>query len=78
MRSSSEHYKNHIQVDFKDKFVRDYEVTDASVRDSNVFEGILDENNTSKTVYADSAYRSREREDNLKLERFCTLMVASE
>lgn len=29
-------YKNHIQVDVKHKFVRDYEVTDASVHDSNV------------------------------------------
>lgn len=59
-------YKNHIQVDVKHKFVRDYEVTDASVHDSNVFEAILDENNTSKDVYADSAYRSQEKEENLK------------
>ena len=63
-------YKNHIQVDVKHKFVRDYEVTDASVHDSNVFEAILDENNTSKDVYADSAYRSQEKEENLKKQRY--------
>ena len=61
-------YKNHIQVDAKGKFIRNYEVTDASVHDSNVFEEILDNQNSSKDVYADSAYRSKEREDNMKKE----------
>lgn len=59
-------YKTPIQVDVKHKFVRNYDVTDASVHDSNVFEKILDKNNTSKDVYADSAYRSQEKEDTLK------------
>jgi IS5 family transposase len=59
-------YKNHIQVDVKHKFVRAYKVTDASVHDSNVFEEILDKNNSSRDVYADSAYRSRKKEDDLK------------
>lgn len=51
-------YKNHVQTDVKHKFIRDYEVTDASVHDSQVFEELLDEENTSKEVWADSAYRS--------------------
>jgi len=51
-------YKNHVQVDVKHKFVRDYAVTDAAAHDSNVFEELLDEENTSRDVWADSAYRS--------------------
>jgi IS5 family transposase len=53
-------YKNHVQTDVKYKFVRDYQVTDASVHDSQVFVELLDPENTSADVYADSAYRSEE------------------
>ena len=63
-------FKNHVQVDVKNKFVRDYAVTDASVHDSQVFEEILDEDNSSCDVYADSAYRSEETEDKLKKDGF--------
>jgi IS5 family transposase len=55
-------YKNHISVDAKHKLIRDYMVTDASVHDSQVFGCLLDEANTSRDVWADSAYRSA---DNL-------------
>jgi IS5 family transposase len=54
-------YKNHIQVDVKHKFIREYSVTDASVHDSQVFGELLDESNSSRDVWADSAYRSGER-----------------
>ncbi len=50
-------YKNHVSVDVKYKFVRSYDVTDASVYDGNVFEELLDEHNSSRDVWADSAYR---------------------
>ena len=63
-------YKDHIEVDVQHKIIRDYKITDASVHDSNVFEDILDETNTSRDVYADSAYRSAEHEDNLKKKKF--------
>jgi len=63
-------YKNHVEADVKYKIIRDYKVTDASVHDSNVFEDILDGNNTSRDVYADSAYRSAESEANRKEGRF--------
>ena len=53
-------YKNHIQVDVKHKFIRDYDVTAANVHDSQVFETLLDSENTSADVFADSAYRSEE------------------
>lgn len=53
-------YKNHVQVDVKHKLVRDYSVTPASTHDSEVFEELLDAANTSRDVYADSAYRSKD------------------
>jgi len=59
-------YKNHVNVDVKSKFIRDYDVTDASVHDSNVFEELLDDSNTRRAVWADSAYRSEEKLDLLK------------
>lgn len=52
-------YKNHVSVDVKYKFVRSYDVTDASVYDGNVFEELLDEHNSSRDVWADSAYRCK-------------------
>jgi len=54
-------YKNHIDIDVKHKMVRNYEVTAASVHDSNVFEELLDHNNSSKDVWTDSAYGSKEK-----------------
>jgi len=59
-------YKNHIDVDVKHKLIRDYEVTAASVHDSQVFEGLWDEDNSSRDVWADSAYRSEEKLKELK------------
>lgn len=58
-------YKNHVEVDVAHKLVRDYEVTPASTHDSQVFEELLDETNTSRDVWADSAYRSQETLDKL-------------
>ncbi len=48
-------YKNHIQVDAKNKLIRDYAVTEASTHDSQVFEELLDDANSSRDVWADSA-----------------------
>ena len=63
-------YKDHIEVDVQHKIIRDYRITDASVHDSIVFEDILDEKNTSRDVYADSAYRSAGHEVNLRVKKF--------
>lgn len=54
-------YKNHTAVDNKNKLIRNYEVTSAEVHDSKEFISILADN-TSKAVWADSAYRSEEIE----------------
>jgi IS5 family transposase len=53
-------YKNHICIDTKYKMIRLYAVTSASVHDSQIFEELLDETNTNREVWADSAYRSQE------------------
>jgi IS5 family transposase len=63
-------YKNHIDVDVKHKLIRDYEVTPASVHDSQVFEGLLDEDNSSRDVWADSAYRSEDKLNELKKRKY--------
>ena len=74
-------YKNHVAVDVGGKFIRDYKVTNASVHDSNVFEEILDDDNTSRDVYADSAYLSAEHQAELKtwvFARICRGKVAGD
>lgn len=62
-------YKNHVSVDVKYKLIRNYAVTNAALHDSNVFETILS-TNTSKDIWADSAYRSEERLERLQEEGF--------
>ena len=57
-------YKNHIAVDVKHKFIRAWQATAANVHDSQVFEEILAKN-TSRDVYADSAYLSEESQKRL-------------
>jgi IS5 family transposase len=63
-------YKNHISVDAKYKLIRDYAVTDAAVHDSRVFGELLDETNTSRDVWADSAYRSEDTLAELEQRRY--------
>lgn len=51
-------YKNHINIDVDYGFIRQYVVTDASVHDIKTLTQLLDDLNTGKGVWADSAYRS--------------------
>ena len=62
-------YKNHVTVDNQHKLIRNYQVTSAEVHDSNVFVDLLVDNN-SKSVWADSAYRSETIEDSLEEEGY--------
>ena len=62
-------YKNHLNVDAKNKLIRGYSVTAANVHDSQVFEELLDVDNTGKMVYADSAYSSDQASNLLKKNR---------
>lgn len=59
-------YKNHISIDRRFKMVRRYDVTSAAPHDSTVFDTVFDTDNTSADLWADSAYRSAEREAALK------------
>ncbi len=58
-------YKNHVNADARHKLIRGYDVTDASVHDSQKLDDLLNTANTSRDVYADSAYRSAETEAKL-------------
>lgn len=64
-RVSEYGYKNHVSVDRAHGLVRRYEVTDAACHDSQVFDQVLDERNTSGDVWADSPYRGEEHEEML-------------
>lgn len=57
-------YKNHVKVDAKSKLIVKYEVTDASVHDSQVLENLLDENDSDEDFHGDSAY-SGENQRNI-------------
>ena len=63
-------YKNHLNADAKNKLIRAYAVTPASVHDSQVFDELLDqstdEEGKKRAAYADSAYRSKEQEEELQ------------
>jgi IS5 family transposase len=58
-------YKDHINIDAKYKFIRVHAVTDASVHDSQMFAHVLDIDNESDEIWADSAYASAKREEVL-------------
>ena len=49
-------YKNHISIDTKSKFIKNYQTTPASVHDSQVL-GVLVDNN--EITLADSAYQNQ-------------------
>jgi IS5 family transposase len=63
-------YKNHVNADQDTKLIECFEVTAASVHDSQVFDRLVDaspnEEGQTRVVYADSAYRSEEREADLQ------------
>jgi IS5 family transposase len=56
-------YKDHVKADVKTKLITGFEVTDASVHDSQMLNTLLNEEDT--TIYADSAYRSEAQEETL-------------
>lgn len=49
-------YKNHVKVDKSSKLIQSYEVTNASIHDSQLVENLLDDSDTGHELYADSAY----------------------
>jgi len=59
-------YKNHVAIDAKNKLIRAFDTTSAEVHDSQVFVDLLDNQNTSENVYADSAYSSEKTDKRLE------------
>ncbi len=51
-------YKDHVNIDAQHKFIRVHAVTDASVHDSKMLAQVLDIDNESDDIWADSAYSS--------------------
>ena len=64
-------YKNHVSVDVEHKLIRGYDVTSAEVHDSQQLFDVLAEN-TSKGIWADSAYWSEEYELMLWAMGYCS------
>ena len=61
-RKSTYGFKAHINVE-EDGYIKRYDFTAGNVHDSQVFETLL--TGTEKEAYADSAYKSKERDDSL-------------
>jgi len=57
-------YKNHINADAYTKIITQYSISSASPHDSTELSNVIDE--TDKVLYADSAYRSKKIEEELK------------
>jgi IS5 family transposase len=49
-------YKNHAKVDKKSKLINNYQVTSASVHDSQALAALLEEQDSNQELYSDSAY----------------------
>ena len=58
-------YKNHIRGEIGSKLIISFEVTPASVHDSEVLNDLLTQEDARKPLYGDSAYRSEEQEKEL-------------
>jgi len=55
-------YKNHVKSDAKTKLIEVFDVTDASVHDSQPVENLLTEQDEDQSLYADSAYTGEDQE----------------
>lgn len=56
-------YKNHVKVDAKSKLIVKYEVTDASVHDSQILDNLLDKKDKEEDFYGDSACRGQKQQE---------------
>lgn len=59
-------HNNSINIDKEHTLIRRYALTDASVRDGQVFDEVLVDENGGRAIRADSAYRSAAREAQLR------------
>jgi IS5 family transposase len=59
-------YKQHIKADERSKLITTFEVTPASVHDSQVLDNLLDKDDVGQPLYADAAYEKEEKKEELK------------
>ena len=55
-------YKNHLSTDRRHGLIRKWTVTDAAAHDGRQLAEVIDRSNTASSVWADTAYRSRQNE----------------
>jgi transposase, IS5 family len=53
-------YKSHLNIDRRHGLIRAWTVTDAAAHDSRSLLGLLDKENTASSVWADTAYRTKQ------------------
>jgi transposase, IS5 family len=58
-------YKNHVKVDAKSKLIVKYEVTDASVHDSQILENLLDDKDSNEDFHGDAAYCGKKQQNTI-------------
>lgn len=63
-------YKNHVSIDWRHGFIRDWSATSAAAWDGAQLPDVLDRENTGSKVWADTAYRSKKNEDWLEKNGF--------
>ncbi len=63
-------YKNHVSIDRKWRFIRGETGTNAARYDGHERSSVLDETNSSKSVWADARYRSARNEAWLKAQGY--------
>ena len=59
-------YKDHVKVDTQSKLIKNYEVTDATVHDSQMLPTLIEGTDADTELHADSAYRSTQIEETLQ------------
>ena len=68
-------YQNHISIDREHGLIRKWLASDAAAHEgARLREGLLDKTNTSKSVWADSAYRSATNEEFMDGHGFVSLV----
>ena len=71
-RKTTYGFKAHINAE-EDGFIKRYEFTAGNVHDSNVFESLL--TGKEKEAFADSAYKSKKRDESLKAKRIANRIL---
>jgi IS5 family transposase len=67
-------YKDHVKVDQHTKLITGYKVTSAKVHDSEVIGELIGRKDRGQKFYADSAYRSKKIEEELKRKKVISMI----